>query len=272
MGAGGHSLEVCRRFPWIKIIGIDVDSEAAEIGRSNLLACGCQFDIKVSNFRHLAKVLEEEGIEKIDNGLFDLGMSSMQLAQSGRGFSFQKNEPILMTMKKDIKEGDLTAYEILRSWPKDSIEKILREYGEESFAGRIAEGIVKERKQGPINTTFDLVRVIENSTPRFYHHRRIHPATKTFQALRIAVNDEINSLKEGLVQAFDKLNVGGRIATISFHSLEDREVKVFFRELARQEKAILPFKKPLRPSFEETKINPKSRSSKLRVVQKILKI
>lgn len=268
VGAGGHSLEICKRFPWLQIIAIDVDEEALSLAEENLKIGGCQFEVKIENFRNLAKTMDELGIQKVDKILFDIGMSSMHIDISGRGFSFQKDEPLLMTMKKEL-EGSLTAYEIVNSWPKDEIEKILRDYGEESFARKIAEQIVKERKKGPIKTTFDLVKVIEDATPKFYRHKRIHPATKTFQAIRIAVNDELESLKEGIGQAFERLRVGGRLAVISFHSLEDRIVKKNFKELEKNGKGKLITKKPLTASFEEIKINSRSRSAKLRVIEKI---
>lgn len=268
VGAGGHSLEICKRFPWLQIIAIDADEEALSLAEENLKIGGCQFEVKIENFRNLAKTMDELGIQKVDKILFDIGMSSMHIDISGRGFSFQKDEPLLMTMKKEL-EGSLTAYEIVNSWPKDEIEKILRDYGEESFARKIAEQIVKERKKGPIKTTFDLVKVIEDATPKFYRHKRIHPATKTFQAIRIAVNDELESLKEGIGQAFERLRVGGRLAVISFHSLEDRIVKKNFKELEKNGKGKLITKKPLTASFEEIKINSRSRSAKLRVIEKI---
>ncbi len=268
VGAGGHSLEICKRFPWLQIIALDVDEEALSLAEENLKIGGCQFEVKIENFRNLAKTMDELGIQKVDKILFDIGMSSMHIDISGRGFSFQKDEPLLMTMKKEL-EGSLTAYEIVNSWPKDEIEKILRDYGEESFARKIAEQIVKERKKGPIKTTFDLVKVIEDATPKFYRHKRIHPATKTFQAIRIAVNDELESLKEGIGQAFERLRVGGRLAVISFHSLEDRIVKKNFKELEKNGKGKLITKKPLTASFEEIKINSRSRSAKLRVIEKI---
>jgi len=268
VGAGGHSAEICRRFPWIRIIAIDADKEALENAEKRIKQGGCQLEVCVENFRNIDKVLGGLKVEKIDKALFDIGMSSMQIDTSGRGFSFQKDEPLLMTMKKDLEDGDLTAYEIVNSWPKERIEQILKEYGEESFAPRIAEQIAKARKQKTIETTFDLVSIIKSATPKFYHHRRIHPATKTFQALRIATNDELGALRDGLEKTFERLGKNGRMAVIAFHSLEDRLVKNFFKDLVKIEKAELVFKKPLTANFEEIKSNPRSRSAKLRVIQK----
>jgi len=269
LGAAGHSFEICRRFPWVLIVGLDIDEDAAKLAESKLKEGGCQFRIEIINFRNLTKVLDELKIQKIDKALFDIGMSSMQIDASGRGFSFQKDEPLLMTMEKSPKEGSLSAYEIVNSWSRDDLLKILKEYGEESFAGRIAERIIKERKLKKIETTWDLVKIIKAATPRFYHYKRIHPATKTFQALRIAVNDELHSLIEGLSQAFERLRIGGRMVVISFHSLEDRIVKNFFKQLAEDQKALLVFKKPVSPTRDEIEINPRSRSAKMRAIEKI---
>ena len=268
LGAGGHSAEVCRQFPQIQIVGIDTDETAAKIAESNLKGICNQFKIKVTNFRNLENVLSELKIEEVDKVLFDLGMSSMQIDTSGRGFSFLRNEPLLMTMDNELKEGTLTAYEIVNGWPKEDLRKILKEYGEESFASQIADQIIKERKNQKIQTTFDLVKVILDATPEFYHEGRINPATKTFQALRIAVNDELDAIKIGLEQAFNKLRNGGRMAVISFHSLEDRIVKTFFKQLKMEDKATLITKKPIVPGVEEVEVNPRSRSAKLRVIEK----
>lgn len=269
VGAGGHSSEVCRNFPQLLVVAMDAEARAVLSAEKKLREGGCNFKVKVGNFRNFEDNLRSLGIGRVDKVLFDLGLSSMQIEDSGRGFSFQKNEPLLMTMKEDLEAGDLTAYEIVNSWPKNDIESILKEYGEEGFAGKIAEMIVKERKSRRIENTEDLVRIVKSATPIFYHRKRIHPATKTFQALRIAVNDELNSLLKGLNQAFENLNVGGRIAVISFHSLEDRIVKNFFRELVKKERVKLIYKKPIVPTREEIETNPRSRSAKLRIVEKL---
>ena len=268
LGAGGHSAEVCRQFPQIQIVGIDADETAAKIAEKNLTGICNQFKIKITNFRNLEEVLSELKIEEIDKVLFDLGMSSMQIDSATRGFSFLRDEPLLMTMSNDLKEGTLTAYEIVNGWPKEELRKILKEYGEESFASQIADGIIRARKSKKIQTTFDLVKVILDATPDFYHEGRINPATKTFQALRIAVNDEVNALKDGLEQAFNKLRKGGRMAVISFHSGEDRIAKTFFKQLKMEDKAILITKKPVVSSAEEVETNSRSRSAKLRVIEK----
>jgi 16S rRNA (cytosine1402-N4)-methyltransferase len=203
-----------------------------------------------------------------DKILLDIGLSSNQFEQSARGFSFQKDEPLIMSFKKDLKETDLTAREIVNTWDEVNIQTILEGYGEEQFAWKIAKAIVARRQENPIETTFDLVEIIKLATPKFYHHKKIHPATKTFQALRITVNDEIESLKEGVSKGFNILNRGGRMAIISFHSLEDRIVKQFFKDKQTKDEGMLITKRPIVPTEEEIKENPRSRSAKLRVIQK----
>jgi len=206
--------------------------------------------------------------------LLDIGLSSNQFEDSGRGFSFQKDEPLIMSFKKNLSEdlpaqvGDLTAKEIVNTWELENISTILKGYGEEQFAWKIAKAIVARREEKPIETTFDLVEIIKTATPKWYHTRRIHPATKTFQALRITVNDEIESLKQGIRVGFDRLRSGGRLAVISFHSIEDRAVKQFFKSLIVSGEASIVNKKPIIPTDNEIAENPRSRSSKLRIIQK----
>ena len=173
-----------------------------------------------------------------------------------------------MTFKKDLSKNDLTAKEIVNTWDLENISTILKSYGEEQFAWKIAKAIVARRDEKPINTTFELVEIIKIATPKWYHHKKIHPATKTFQALRITVNDEIQSLKEGIRESFDILESSGRLAVISFHSLEDRSVKQFFKSLDTSGLGKLVNKKPIIPSKEEITENSRSRSAKLRIVEK----
>ncbi len=174
-----------------------------------------------------------------------------------------------VSFKKDVTEDDLTAKEIVNSWDLENIATILKSYGEEQFSWKIAKAIVARREEKPIETTFDLVDIIHVATPKWYHHKRIHPATKTFQALRITVNDEIESLKDGISKGFERLKPNGRLAVISFHSIEDRVVKNFFKECSTLGRATTITKKPVVPAIEETKENPRSRSAKLRIIQKI---
>ena len=239
-GGGGHSKEVRRLFPAVEIIAIDQDPEVDAIR---------------ANFRDLDKVVTR----KVDAILFDLGISTDQLEQSGRGFTFLKDEPLNMRISG---EG-ITAADILNSWDESALELVLRGFGEESNSRRIARKIVEERKVKPFTTTFDLVKVVGK------RKGKIHPATKTFQALRIAVNEELANLETGLEKGFQVLGPSGRFAVISFHSLEDRIVKNFFRKKIKEKLARQITKKPIVPNIEEIKRNPHSRSAKLRVIEKI---
>jgi len=260
-GAGGHSAAILKENgPHGKILGIELDAELlkiAELRKRLILAQG--------NFVNLKEIVENNNFKNISGILIDLGFSSWHIEKSGRGFSFQKNEPLDMRFSSD---SDLTAKEILNQWPEKEIENILKEYGEERFAKRIAKKIYEVRKIKSINTTFELVGIIKKSVPKWYQRQRINPATRTFQALRIAVNDELNNLRKFLPQALEILNPDGRLVIISFHSLEDRIVKNFFRKKKRQGLVKVLTKKPVRPDREEIKINPRSRSAKLRAIIK----
>ncbi|PIY74490.1 MAG: 16S rRNA (cytosine(1402)-N(4))-methyltransferase [Candidatus Portnoybacteria bacterium CG_4_10_14_0_8_um_filter_40_50] len=194
-----------------------------------------------------------------------MGFSSGEIETSGRGFSFLRDEPLDMRYGKN----ELTAEKIINNWSDQDLTKIFREYGEERFADKIAAAIVRDRKTKRIETTFELVRIIRQSTPYFYHRRRLHPATKVFQALRIAVNDELNNLNKFLPQVLDVLVSGGRLAIISFHSLEDRIVKNFLKEKKREGLIEILTKKVTRPRHEEIAQNPRARSAKLRAAIKI---
>jgi 16S rRNA (cytosine1402-N4)-methyltransferase len=225
--------------------------------------------LRHTNFRDIDKTIHIEGLQKVDKILLDLGFSSDQLDNSGRGFSFLKDEPLLMTLSDEINEGRFTARDILNDWDEENIATIIKEYGEESFARKIAKAVVKARSVKPIERTGELVEIIKSATPGWYHHRKTHPATKTFQALRITVNDEIEALKEGLMNGFDVLAPSGRMAVISFHSLEDRIVKHFFRERALLDQGKVLTKKPVIPERSEIVENPRSRSAKLRIIEKL---
>ncbi len=262
-GGGGHSMEVLKRFPKAKVIALDQDKSVWDGNDERIF-----FHNK--NFRDLDKVL---GSEKVDGIIFDLGLSSDQLENSGRGFSFLKDEPLLMQMKNSEKknpdEEDLTAEDIVNTWEEKNLADIIYGYGEERFSRKIAKGIVEARAKARIKTTFDLVKIISKSVPAVYRRGRIHFATRTFQALRIAVNDELRILQTGLEKGFDVLKSGGRMAVISFHSLEDRIVKKFYKVLEKEGKVILINKKPILASEQEIKNNPRSRSAKLRILEKI---
>jgi 16S rRNA (cytosine1402-N4)-methyltransferase len=259
-GGGGHSKEILKRYPKIKIIALDQDKNALKNFSEDRIS------LKNINFRNLDEALGEQ---KVDGIIFDLGLSSDQLENSGRGFSFMKNEPLLMTMKENPLPEDLTARDIVNGWSEKSLADIIYGYGEERFSRRIAKGIIEARKKNKIETTWDLVKVIEDSVPAVYKRGRLHFATKTFQALRIAVNDELNTLQIGLEKGFKILNKDGQMAVISFHSLEDRIVKRFYKEKQKENKAILINKKPITATKEEIKNNSRSRSAKLRILEKI---
>ncbi len=269
LGSGGHTEEVLRRFgKKVRIIGIDQDEEALERARTRFSTYDGDITLVNNNFRHLDTVLDELKIEKANKILLDIGLSSNQFEESGRGFSFKRDEPLLMTFRKTIGEGDLTAATILNEWSQETLEIIFRGYGEEQFAKRIAKSIVATREIKPYETTGELVATIMEATPGWYHHRKTHAATKTFQALRIAVNDELEALKEGVRKGFERLAPGGRIAVISFHSLEDRIVKNFFREKDKESTAQLVTRKPLIPDEDEVMDNKRARSAKLRILEK----
>jgi len=218
------------------------------------------------NFADLKEIVKKNIFGNISGILLDLGYSSWHLEGSKRGFSFQKNEILDMRYNP---ESELSAYRIVNSWPKDSIEKILTEYGEEKFAKTISKNIVEERRKRPIKTTFDIVAVVKRSVPGWYQHKKIHFATRTFQALRIAVNDELNNLERTLPQALEIMMNGGKLLIISFHSLEDRIVKNFLRIKSKENKLKVLTKKPIKPSQEEIRINPRARSAKMRSAIKV---
>lgn len=270
LGGGGFSKRISDIFGKdIFIIGLDADKDAVKRTSGVLTGSDTEFVLETANFAEIKKTLDRLGFDEVDKVAFDLGLSSFQIDDSGRGFTFRKDEPLRMTFSKDfLSSKDVNAEEMVNNWSEDVLRTIISAYGEERFAGRISKGIVVARKIEPLKTTFDLVNVIEKSVPKGYRNRRTHPATKTFQALRMAVNDEITSLEEGLKGAFEKLSSGGRVSVISFHSLEDRLVKRFFMSLEKDLLAYRITKKPIRPSREEILNNRRSRSGKLRVLEK----
>jgi 16S rRNA (cytosine1402-N4)-methyltransferase len=269
-GGGGHSLLIAEKYPNLKIIALDQDKGAFKKAESKFKDMSSKVSFENGNFRDLDKILETKGITKVDGIIFDLGLSSDQLENSGRGFSFIKQEPLLMTMKENPLPEDVTALDIVNDWSEESLANIIYGYGEERFSRRIAKGIIEAREKNKIQTTGDLVKVIENSVPAVYKRGRIHFATRTFQALRIAVNDELETLQIGLQKGFKILEKGGRMSVISFHSLEDRIVKRFYKEKEKEGKARLINKKPIVAQKIEIQSNPRSRSAKLRILEKII--
>ncbi len=270
LGGGGHSEEVYKRFgDAIVMIGIDLDPDALARTLARLGDQGSSVKYAQGSFRNIDTIVRDLEYPTVDKILLDIGLSSNQFEDSGRGFSFQKDEPLIMSFKKDLTENDLTARDIVNNWDRENIQAILEGYGEEKFAWKISHAIVKAREVKPIETTFELVEIVKSATPKFYHTRKIHPATKTFQALRITVNDEIESLKDGITKGFEILNPLGRLAVISFHSLEDRVVKQFFNTMIDVKRGKRVMKKPIVPSEQEVEENPRSRSAKLRIIEKI---
>ena len=269
LGGGGFSQKVCEIFGRdVTVIGLDADVDAVSRVKEAMKDSECNISFEVSNFSDIEEVLDRSGYDEVEKVVFDLGLSSFQIDDSGRGFSFQKNEPLRMTFSKEVPTDGVTAEDIVNTWSEDVLKTIISAYGEEVHAGRISKGLVEARKKGRIETTFDLVEVIEDSVPRGYKKGKINPATKTFQALRMAVNDEITALEKGLDGSFKRLAVGGRIAVISFHSLEDRVVKRFFMSKEKEGSAVRVTKKPIRPTHEEVLNNRRSRSAKLRILEK----
>ena len=257
-GEGGHSFAILEKnIPEGKILGIDRSPEMIKRVKKEEE----RLILRQGRFSNLEEIVKEANFGPVNGVLFDFGMSSWHIDESKKGFSFKNNEPL--DMRYDSEE-DMTADEILNKMSYEKIKSILKDYGEERFAGSIASRIVEERKINPIETTVDLVNIIRESTPGWYHHQRIHFATRTFQALRIAVNRELEEIKKGLEDSMDILEKGGRIVAISFHSLEDRIVKNFFRDNFKKGNLKILTKKPVIANFEEIKTNRRSRSAKLR--------
>ena len=268
-GGGGHSSEICKRYSGIKVIAIDQDAGAWYKAKDKFAGLECDVNFVNDNFRNIEQVLKDLEIESVDGVLLDLGLSSDQLDNSGRGFSFLKDEPLLMTMKENPLPEDVTAMDVVNTWGEKNLADIIFGYGEEKLSRKIAHAIVEARERAEFKTTFDLVKVIEGAVGGAYKRQRIHCATRTFQALRIAVNDELGALTTGISNGFGVLKEGGRLAVISFHSLEDRIVKKFFKAKVDAGEGILINKKVIVASAEEIKNNSRSRSAKLRIIQKI---
>ncbi len=278
IGSAGHSEEILKLIgPKGKLLGIDWDEKNIEYCKKKIRNF-LNVTLIHGNYRDLPEIIKNKKLGKADGLIIDLGFSSEQIdsipendrsfeqgvRQSlGRGFSFQKNEPL--DMRYDA-AGDITARDVINKYNEKELADIFWKYGEERYSRRIAKKIIEERKRKSIETTFELVEIIKKSVPRNYKRGRIHPATKVFQALRIYVNQELENLEE-LLKNLDKIVKNkGRAAIISFHSLEDRLVKNYFREMAKQGKAEILTKKPIRPSEEEIMANPRSRSAKLRAI------
>lgn len=280
LGYGGHSSNILDRISKGYLFAFDQDSEAIRHSADRLSKIGTNFTIVKSNFVHMKEELAKLGVSEVDGILFDLGVSSPQLDDEERGFSFHNDAKLDMRMDREQK---LTAYEVVNTYSKEDLAKIFYKYGEDKFSNNIAKKICEYRKNKPIETTLELVEVIKTAVPMKFKIDK-HPARQIFQAIRIEVNKELDVLEPALEQALDLIKVGGRVAVITFHSLEDRIVKNYFKEKTKIDERLkgmpnileeyLPnFKlvenKAIVPSEEEIKNNPRARSSKLRVIERI---
>ena len=282
LGRAGHSWEIVRRLnAGGRLIGLDRDETALEAARQRLAPYADRVTLVHSNFSRVAEVLDELGIPAVDGMLFDLGVSSPQLDDAQRGFSYMHDAPLDMRMDRT---AGLTARTVVNEWPYEELRRILYEYGEERYAPLIAAAIERERGKKPIETTLELVDIIRGAMPAKALREKQHPAKRSFQAIRIAVNDELGAVREAMEKAIDCLNPGGRLAVITFHSLEDRIVKAAFNQAAqgctcpkdfpvcvcgKKPKVRLTPRKPILPSDEEIEENPRARSAKLRVCERI---
>ena len=280
LGLGGHSMEIAKRLTTGRLIAIDQDETAIERSKARLAPWAERITFVHGNFRSLGKILDDLGIDRVNGMLFDLGVSSPQLDEAERGFSYMADAPLDMRMDQS---APVTAWTVVNTWPERELVRILRDYGEERYANRIAGNIVRAREKKPVETTLELVDIIKSAMPGAALREKQHPAKRSFQAIRIAVNDELGELPPMLDAAEKNLKSGGRLAVITFHSLEDRIVKRKLQELAqgcicppefpvcvcgRKPKMKLISRKPVVSGDEELAENPRARSAKLRVAEK----
>ena len=281
LGRAGHSREIAKRLTTGRLICIDRDQAALDAAPGRLEGLMDRVTLVHGNFGDLTAILDALSIEKVDGMLFDLGVSSPQLDDASRGFSYMQDAPLDMRMDQS---SALSAYEVVNQWSEDELKRILWRYGEERYAPAIARNIVQKRSDKPIETTLELVDVIKGAMPAAALREKQHPAKRSFQAIRIAVNDELGAVETMVSGAVPRLNVGGRLAIISFHSLEDRIVKTGMAEFAKgctcppdfpvcvcgkTPQIKLTPRKPIVADAEELKINPRARSAKLRVAEKL---
>ena len=281
LGGAGHSSQIAKRLTTGRLIGIDRDQVALKAAGERLAPYGDKVTLVHANFCEIAGVLKDLQIPGVDGILLDLGVSSPQLDDGERGFSYMADAPLDMRMNR---EDSLSAYEVVNTWPFEELRRILFDYGEERYAPRIAEAICRRREEAPITTTLELVDVIRGTMPAAALREKQHPAKRSFQAIRIAVNDELGSVEKVMKDAIPCLNPGGRLAVITFHSLEDRIVKNAMAEAAKgctcppnfpvcvcgkSPRVQLVNRKPIVSTDEELEVNPRARSAKLRVCEKI---
>ena len=281
LGGAGHSSQIAKRLTTGLLIGIDRDEVALRAAGERLKPDGNRVELVHANFSQMAQVLAERNISGVDGILLDLGVSSPQLDDGERGFSYMVDAPLDMRMNR---QDSLSAWQVVNTWPQEELKRILYTYGEERYAPQIAGAICRRREEKPIETTLELVDIIRSAMPPAALREKQHPAKRSFQAIRIAVNDELGSVEQVMADAFDLLNPGGRLAVITFHSLEDRIVKTAMAEAAKgctcppnfpvcvcgkKPKVKIISRKPIVASQEELEENPRSRSAKLRVCEKI---
>ncbi len=261
VGAGGHARMMLESLTVSLLVGMDGDAKALDVARDNLSRFGERVRLVHAPYCMIEDVMQEVGYSKAGAVLLDLGLSSMQVDDPARGFSFRADGPLDMRMDQD---SDLTAWDVVNSYSRDELEGVIKRYGEERWSSRIAWAIVRAREKAPINTTGELAGIVSRAIPRRFHSRRIDPATRTFQAIRIEVNRELHCLGRFLQVVFRLLEPKGRVVVISFHSLEDRMVKRAFREMEDRGLGRRVTKRPLVPSKDEVTANPRARSAKLR--------
>lgn len=281
LGGAGHAYEIASRLTTGRLIGVDRDTVALAAARARLKPFEDRVTLVHSNFRELAQVLDNLNIPVVDGMLFDLGVSSPQLDDAQRGFSYMADAPLDMRMNR---EDRLSAYEVVNLWPREELRRILYEYGEERYAPQIAAAIDRRRQQSPIESTLELVDVIRSALPGQALREKQHPAKRSFQAIRIAVNDELGAVREMMETAIPRLRPGGRLAVITFHSLEDRIVKVAMNTAAKgctcppelpvcvcgkKPQVKLITHKPITSGPQELEENPRARSAKLRICEKL---
>ncbi|MBI2068587.1 MAG: 16S rRNA (cytosine(1402)-N(4))-methyltransferase RsmH [Candidatus Yanofskybacteria bacterium] len=284
INGGGHTSALLQKYPDIKILGIEWDPKIFEEAVKKLKSLKVEDRVILVNdsYVNLKNIVEKHDFHP-DGILFDLGLSAWHYEKSGRGFSFKRNEILDMRFNpsthstkpqggelvESTSSGQVPAAEIVNTYNREDLEAIFKEYGEEQFYSRIADAIIRARKLKPIIKTWELVKVIGEAVPEWYKHKKIHFATKTFQALRIAVNHELENVEKGMREAIEVLGPGGRLVVISFQGLEDKIVKNMFREKVKEDKVKFVVKGTIRPSWEETKTNVRARSAKMKVVEKV---
>ena len=281
LGGAGHSFHILTRTDKAKLIGIDRDDDALKAAGERLACFGERAILKKGNFADVKRLVREAGFDGIDGGLLDLGVSSYQLDNGERGFSYNHDARLDMRMDRS---GGISAYEVVNTYSKEQLTKIFRDYGEEKFSAQIAQKIVQAREEKPVETTFELVELIKLGIPAKARREGGHPAKRTFQAIRIEVNNELGILRDAVCDFFDLLKPGGRLAIITFHSLEDRIVKTAFNDFCKgctcppdfpicvcgnKPKGKLVFKKPVTASEDELEVNSRSSCAKLRAIEKL---